>query len=137
MNSQNTILIVDDEQLLVETISFNLERAGFLVLKAFDGESGLAQALESKPQLMILDVMLPHLSGWDVCRTLRAASPYGKVLPILMLTARGEARDREKSFAAGASDYMLKPFSMQDLIDRIQTLLNGVEAPQSDVKSTP
>ncbi|RYX81148.1 response regulator [bacterium] len=125
MNSQKTILIVDDEPLLVETIAFNLENKGFAVLKAFDGESGLAQALELKPHLMILDVMLPHLSGWDVCRTLRAASTYGKSLPILMLTARGEARDKEKSMAAGATDYLLKPFSMQELIQRIQTLLTN------------
>ncbi len=123
MNFQPTLLIVDDEPLLVETIAFNLEKAGFIVLKAFDGESGLAQALEFKPELMILDVMLPHLSGWDVCRALRSSSSYGQELPILMLTARGAARDREKSFQAGASDYLLKPFAMQELMERIRALL--------------
>lgn len=123
MNSQNTLLIVDDEPLLVETIAFNLEKIGFEVLKAFDGESGLARALEAKPRLLILDVMLPELSGWDVCRALRASSPYGQSVPILMLTARGEARDREKSLAVGANDYMPKPFAMRELIARIEGLL--------------
>jgi DNA-binding response OmpR family regulator len=123
MNSQNTLLIVDDEPLLVETIAFNLEKAGFDVLKAFDGESGLAQALAARPRLLILDVMLPHLSGWEVCRALRSSSPYGQSVPILMLTARGETRDREKSLEAGASDYMPKPFAMKELIGRIEQLL--------------
>ena len=123
MNLQNTLLIVDDEPLLVETIAFNLEKAGFAVLKAFDGESGLAQALEAKPKLLILDVMLPQLSGWDVCRALRSSSPYGQNVPVLMLTARGETRDREKSLAAGASDYMSKPFAMRELIERVEALV--------------
>ena len=124
MNLQNTLLIVDDEPLLVETIAFNLEKAGFVVLKAFDGESGLSQALEAKPQLLILDVMLPQLSGWDVCRALRSSSSYGQNVPILMLTARGETRDREKSLAAGASDYMSKPFAMRELVERVEALVS-------------
>lgn len=111
--------------LLVETIAFNLEKLGFRVLKAFDGESGLKQALELKPQLVILDVMLPHLSGWEVCRTLRAASPYGRELPILMLTARSETRDRQKGLDAGVTEYLLKPFSMLELMKRVQDLLGA------------
>lgn len=134
MNFESTVLIVDDEPLLVETIAFNLKKAGFSVLKAFDGESGLKQALEAKPDLVILDVMLPHISGWDVCRALRASLRGQKHLPILMVTARGEAGDRDKSLAAGADDYLLKPFAMQELIGRVQELLNGAEESNGDAQ---
>lgn len=125
MSVKHTILIVDDEWLLVETIAYNLEMVGFTTLKAYDGESGLLQAREARPRLVILDLMLPHLSGIEVCRTLRQDPQFGVETPILMMTARGEASVRARCLQAGANDLLRKPFAMQDLIGRVQALLQA------------
>ena len=121
------ILIVDDEQMLVETIAYNLQKAGFETIHAFDGETALAQAREARPQLVILDLMLPKLSGWEVCRALRQGSEYsgaGGIPPsILMLTARGEESDKVIGLEMGADDYLVKPFSMRELVARVRALL--------------
>ncbi|RYG67450.1 response regulator [bacterium] len=123
MSEQKAILIVDDEWMLVETISYHLEKAGYRILKAMDGDAGLQTALVEKPDLVVLDLMMPNLSGWDVCRELRKSPDFGPEIPIILMTARGEAEDRSKSLAAGASDYLLKPFGMQDLITKVKVLL--------------
>ncbi len=117
------ILIVDDERLLVEAIAYNLQKAGFETVTAFDGESALAQAKTHAPQLIILDLMLPKISGWEVCRALRQDPTFRHGVPILMLTARGEEADKVVGLEMGADDYMVKPFGMRELVARVRALL--------------
>ena len=117
------ILIVDDERLLVEAIAYNLQKAGFDVVTAFDGESALTQAKTHEPQLIILDLMLPKISGWEVCRALRQDPTFRHGVPILMLTARGEEADKVVGLEMGADDYMVKPFGMRELVARVRALL--------------
>ncbi|HEX8236693.1 MAG TPA: response regulator transcription factor [Abditibacteriaceae bacterium] len=117
------VLIVDDERMLVETIDYNLSKSGFDTFSAFDGESALSQVREHKPDLIILDVMLPKISGWEVCRALRQDPEYSTQAPILMLTARGEESDKVIGLELGADDYLVKPFSMRELVARVRALL--------------
>lgn len=138
------ILIVDDERMLVETIEYNLQKAGFETFTAYDGESALARVRESGPQLVILDLMLPKLSGWEVCRVLRhdpeyrvsSGSSRARGAPgILMLTARGEESDRVIGLEMGADDYLVKPFSMRELVARVRALLRrSVDESASDAE---
>jgi DNA-binding response OmpR family regulator len=113
------ILIVEDEVSLAQAVAYALKREGFQVRIATDGQEGLRMALTEKPDLVILDLMLPKLDGWEVCRTLRAKSP----VPILILTARGEEHDKVIGLELGADDYVVKPFSMRELIARVRALL--------------
>lgn len=117
------VLIVDDERMLVETISYNLQKAGFETVSAFDGEAALKQAREHRPDLIVLDVMLPKLSGWEVCRALRHESESQTGAPVLMLTARGEESDKVIGLELGADDYLVKPFGMRELVARVRALL--------------
>lgn len=114
-----TILIIEDDILIVESVSYGLRREGYQVLAAYDGEAGLALARAEAPDLVLLDVMLPVLDGWQTCRILRAESN----VPIIMLTARGEELDRVLGLELGADDYQLKPFSMRELVARIRAQL--------------
>ena len=118
-----TILVVDDERMLAETISFNLEKEGFTVVTAHDGEAALAQSKEHSPDLVVLDLMLPRISGWEVCRALRQNPEYKLDSPILMLTARGEEADKVLGLELGADDYLVKPFGMRELVARVRALL--------------
>ncbi len=118
-----TILVVDDERMLAETISFNLEKEGFTVVTAHDGEVALALAKEHAPDLVVLDLMLPRISGWEVCRALRQSAEYKLDSPILMLTARGEEADKVLGLELGADDYLVKPFGMRELVARVRALL--------------
>ncbi len=120
---EQKILIVDDERVLVEAIAYNLQKAGFETLTAFDGESALAQAKSHAPHLIVLDLMLPKISGWEVCRVLRHDPGYRLNAPILMLTARGEEADKIVGLEMGADDYMVKPFGMRELVARVRALL--------------
>jgi len=113
------ILIVEDELPLAQAIAYALKREGFQVRTAADGQEGLRLALTEKPDLVILDLMLPKLDGWEVCRTLRAKSK----VPILILTARGEEQDKVLGLELGADDYVVKPFSMRELVARVRALL--------------
>ncbi|MBI2917548.1 MAG: response regulator transcription factor [Chloroflexi bacterium] len=117
--SAPTILVVEDEDNLLQALKYNLEKEGYSVLAAGDGESGLQLATEAKPNLVILDIMLPKLDGLEVCRLLRRES----VVPILMLTARAEEIDRVVGLEVGADDYVTKPFSMRELRARVKALL--------------
>lgn len=119
------ILIVDDELPVLESLQFNLENEGYSVLTAQDGEAALAQARDHKPDLIILDLMLPRLSGLDVCRSLRRDSK----VPILMLTAKGDETDKVVGFELGADDYLVKPFGMRELLVRVKALLRRAAAP--------
>lgn len=116
------ILIVEDEPGLVTMLRYNLEREGFRVDEAADGEEGLLKVEEAKPDLILLDWMLPRVSGLEVCRRVRRR-PESRDLPIIMLTARGEETDRVRGLDTGADDYVTKPFSPSELMARIRALL--------------
>ena len=116
------ILIVEDEAALVTLLRYNLEREGFRTCEAGDGEEALLRAKEEKPDVVILDWMLPLLSGIEVCRRLRRA-PESRTVPIIMLTARGEEADKVRGLDCGADDYLTKPFSPGELVARIRALL--------------
>ena len=112
-----TILIVEDEQNIVDILSFNLSREGYDTLEAYDGNTGLQLALEQNPDLILLDLMLPGMNGFDVCRKIREA---GSAVPILMLTAREEEADKVLGLELGADDYITKPFAMRELLARVK-----------------
>ena len=116
MNTQKTVLIVEDEKNIVDILRFNLQREGYRTCEAYDGEDGLAQAVSEKPDLILLDVMLPKLNGFDVCRRLR---DQGDNVPVIILTAREEEADKVLGLEIGADDYITKPFSMRELIARV------------------
>jgi two-component system phosphate regulon response regulator PhoB len=113
------ILLIEDERSLVEVLSCNLEREGFEVLAAYDGQNGLRQAQLKLPDLVVLDLMLPQKPGLEVCRELRM-SPRTRDIPIIMLTAKSEESDELVGFATGADDYVTKPYSMKVLVQRIK-----------------
>jgi two-component system phosphate regulon response regulator PhoB len=116
------VLIVEDETALVELLRYNLEQAGFRVAVAYDGEEALASVQEDTPDLILLDWMLPLMSGIEVCRQLRRQTATAN-LPIIMLTARGEEGDRIRGLDSGADDYVVKPFSPMELVARLRRLL--------------
>ena len=117
-----TVLVVEDEGTLLETLEYNLARQGYEVLTAVNGSQALQLAREAQPDLIILDVMLPGIDGFEVCRILRKEMS----VPILMLTARDEEVDRVVGLEVGADDYMTKPFSMRELMARVKALLRRV-----------
>ena len=119
-NNTKTILIVDDEKNIVDILSFNLQHEGFSILVAYDGKEGLRLAKEKNPDLILLDVMLPYMDGFEVCRNIRDTN---KLVPIIMLTAREEESDKVFGLELGADDYIVKPFSVRELIARVRTNL--------------
>ena len=118
-----TILIVEDEQNIVDILSFNLSREGYDTLEAYDGPTGLQLAQENDPDLILLDLMLPGMNGFDVCRKIRES---GSSIPILMLTAREEEADKVLGLELGADDYITKPFSMRELLARVKANIRRV-----------
>lgn len=125
------ILIVEDEAPIVTLLRYNLEREGFRVLEANDGEEAMLLATECKPDLVLLDWMLPLVSGIEVCRRLRRA-PNTRNVPIIMLTARGEEGDRVRGLNSGADDYITKPFSPSELIARARAVLRRARPTTED-----
>ena len=117
MERKKRVLIVEDEKNIVDIIRFNLSREGYDTLEAYDGETGLALARAERPDLILLDVMLPKMIGFDVCRALR---DEGDLVPIIILTAREEEEDKVLGLELGADDYITKPFSMRELIARVR-----------------
>jgi DNA-binding response OmpR family regulator len=118
-----TILLVEDDELILESVRYGLEQTGYQVLTALDGATGLALAREKQPDVVLLDVMLPVLDGYQVCRRLRNESK----VPIIMLTARGEEPDKVIGLELGADDYVVKPFGMRELVARIRAQLRRTE----------
>lgn len=116
------VLVVEDEEALATLLDYNLEKEGFRVERAADGEEGLLKVEEETPDLILLDWMLPKVSGVEVCRQLRARAETRRT-PILMLTARGEESDKVRGLDTGADDYVVKPFAMSELTARIRALL--------------
>jgi two-component system phosphate regulon response regulator PhoB len=126
-----SVLIVEDETGLVELLRYNLERAGFDVGVAGDGEEAMTAIAEHRPDLVLLDWMLPLMSGIEVCRQIRRQADTAN-LPIIMLTARGEEGDRIRGLDAGADDYVAKPFSPTELISRIRAVLRRIRPALTD-----
>jgi len=123
MTNVKTILVVDDEPTLVATLKYNLERESFRVLEAADGEAALEVARTGRPDLIVLDLMLPGLSGLEVCRILRKETR----VPIIMLTAKDAEVDKVVGLETGADDYLTKPFGMPELMARVRALLRRAE----------
>ena len=117
------VLIVEDEQSIVDILSFNLTKEGYDTLEALDGPTGLQLALEQNPDLVLLDLMLPGMSGFDVCQKLRQA---GSAVPIVMLTAREEEDDKVRGLELGADDYITKPFKNRELMARVKANIRRV-----------
>ena len=113
---QKTVLIVEDEKNIVDILRFNLQREGYRTVEAYDGADGLEKARSENPDIILLDVMLPKMIGFDVCRTLR---DEGNNVPVIILTAREEEADKVLGLEIGADDYITKPFSMRELIARV------------------
>ena len=139
-NSQSkTVLIVEDEKNIVDILSFNLSKEGYETLEAYDGEAGLQLALEQNPDLILLDLMLPKMNGFDVCRSLRREN---RSTPVIMLTAREEETDKVLGLELGADDYITKPFSMRELIARVganirRTAMNTAAAATAAATAMP
>jgi len=125
------ILVVEDELPMRTGLEDTLAAEGFRVISAIDGERGLERALKEKPDLILLDVMMPKLDGFALCAELRR---LGHATPVLMLTAKGMVRDRVSGLDAGADDYLVKPFSTDELLARVRALLRRVQRPGSFVK---
>ena len=128
---QPYILVMEDEDALGALLQYNLEKEGYDVIVATDGEEGLLQIDERLPDLVLLDWMLPKVSGIEVCRRIRGR-PESRNLPIIMLTARGEESDRIRGLDTGADDYLTKPFSMTELTARIRAVLRRIRPGLAD-----
>lgn len=122
---QASVLIVEDEAAIVTMLKYNLEQEGFTVFSATDGEDGLLMINEKKPDVIVLDWMLPSMSGVEVCRQLRRNNDT-KNIPVIMLSARGEEDDKIRGLDCGADDYMTKPFSPSELVARIRAVLRRI-----------
>lgn len=118
-----TILIVEDEPNIVDILSFNLMKEGYETMEAYDGTTGLQLAMERNPDLILLDVMLPGMNGFEICKTIRAS---GNAVPILMLTAREEETDKVLGLELGADDYITKPFAVRELMARVKANIRRV-----------
>jgi DNA-binding response OmpR family regulator len=127
------ILVVEDEPTLLETLIYNLTRQSYLVESAVDGQAAIESARKFKPDLIVLDLMLPILDGFEVCRILRQEMS----VPILMLTARDDEIDRVIGLEMGADDYLTKPFSMREFLARVKALLRRVRLDRTEVASIP
>ena len=127
-----TVLIVDDEKSIVDILKFNLEKSEYKTICAYDGREGLNLAKEMNPDLILLDVMLPYIDGFEVCKTLRSE---GINIPIIMITAREDETDKVFGLELGADDYITKPFSIRELLARVNTNMRRVattEAPPAE-----
>jgi DNA-binding response OmpR family regulator len=124
MSEQAVVLVADDDPDILQLVTLRLEGAGYRVVQAVDGDEALRLAQESKPDLAVLDVTMPKLTGYDVTRALREHDAT-RDIPVILLTARVQDTDFEEGYAAGADDYLTKPFSPEDLAARVGALLAG------------
>jgi len=120
--AKKRILVVDDEVELVKAMSIRLQQAGYEVLSAFDGQEGLEKAKKEKPDLVILDLMLPKMDGYKVCGLLKADARYNSI-PVIMATARAQESDEKLGFEVGADAYLVKPFQYEKFLAKIKELL--------------
>jgi DNA-binding response OmpR family regulator len=132
-DSKKKILIVEDEPALQETLAYNLKRQGYEILLAKDGRQAVEMARQAKPDLIVLDIMLPILDGFEVCRIIRQELNA----PIIMLTARDDEIDRVIGLEMGADDYLTKPFSMREFLARVKAHLRRIRMMQEEIKTEP
>ncbi len=125
------ILVVDDEPLYLRLLKVNLEPEGFEVITANNGEQAIDIVANQKPNLVVLDIMMPRMDGITACERIRQFSS----VPIIMLTAKGEEKDRVKGFNVGSDDYVVKPFSVTELVARVRAVLRRTQSPEDDTQS--
>src|SRR5690348_16204130 len=133
VSAQPRILIIEDDKDIIELVRYNLESEGYQASASSDGMAGLAQIRKSAPDLLVLDLMLPKLSGLEICKEIRRDDRLNR-LPILMLTARGDEADRVIGLELGADDYVTKPFSPRELVARVKALLRRLEWPTDEAR---
>ena len=129
MNANKRLLIADDDDQIRELLVFDIQSSGYITDSASDGEIALKKALENNYDLIILDVMMPKINGYDVCKNIRMVKPK---VPVLMLTAKGSIQDKTEGFDCGADDYLVKPFEIQEVLLRIRALLRRNNENQPD-----
>jgi two-component system alkaline phosphatase synthesis response regulator PhoP len=125
------VLVAEDERDVAELIRYTLAREGFEVIVAPNGADALREARESRPDLMLLDLMLPQINGWELCRRLKQ-DPATRALPVIMLTARAEEGDKVLGFELGADDYVTKPFSTRELVARVRAVVRRSRPPETE-----
>ncbi len=130
-NTSKRLLIVDDDKDIRELLIYDIKSSGYMVDSAKDGEEGLKKAIQNNYDLILLDVMMPKINGYDVCRNIRLVKPK---VPILMLTAKGAIGDKTEGFDVGADDYLVKPFDIQEVLLRIRALLRRSD--ETDVQNS-
>jgi two-component system alkaline phosphatase synthesis response regulator PhoP len=128
--SKGKILVVDDEVYIVHILDFSLRMEGYEVITALDGEQALERVKSDHPDLIVLDIMMPKLDGYDACRKLRA-DPQTADVPIILLSAKGRNVDQRMGYDAGATDYITKPFSPRKLVEKINTILQATKLPRA------
>lgn len=131
---KETVLTIEDDHDIVELLQYNLEREGYPVITAFDGESGLKEAVRRRPAAILLDLMLPGMDGLEVCRQLKARSETADI-PVIMITAKGEESDVVIGLELGADDYIPKPFSPREVVARVRAVLRRANAAQRRPKA--
>jgi len=125
------ILVVDDEVYIVHILDFSLGMEGYEVVTALDGEEALAKAAEHKPDLVVLDIMMPKMDGYETCKRLKAHEST-RAIPVILLSAKGRNVDQKLGFEVGAEEYITKPFSPRKLVERINSILNNGAQPQQE-----
>jgi len=132
--SKGRILVVDDEIYIVHILDFSLGMEGYEVLTALDGEQALERVMSDKPDLIVLDIMMPKLDGYEVCRAVKA-NPETRNTPVILLSAKGRNVDQKMGFDVGADDYITKPFSPRKLVERINAILGQTVTERSTPSS--
>lgn len=133
--SKGRILVVDDEIYIVHILDFSLGMEGYEVLTALDGEQALERLKNDKPDLIVLDIMMPKVDGYEVCRTIKS-SPETQHIPVILLSAKGRNVDQKMGFDVGADDYITKPFSPRKLVERINALLGQTVSEKTNTSSS-
>ena len=128
-NTKGKILVVDDEAYIVHILEFSLGMEGFEVVTAFDGEEAIVKAEREEPDLIVLDIMMPKLDGYETCRRLKTTDKT-KHIPIILLSAKGRSMDQKVGLDAGADEYITKPFSPRKLVERISTHIGAPRVPK-------
>jgi two-component system, OmpR family, alkaline phosphatase synthesis response regulator PhoP len=130
--AKGKILVVDDEIYIVHILDFSLGIEGYEVMTALDGEQALAKVAQDKPDLIVLDIMMPKLDGYETCKALKS-NPETKDIPVILLSAKGRNVDQKVGFEVGADDYITKPFSPRKLVERINAILGQTSRTGTDV----
>ena len=133
--SKGRILVVDDEIYIVHILDFSLGMEGYEVLTALDGEQALERLKSDKPDLIVLDIMMPKVDGYEVCRTIKS-NPDTQHIPVILLSAKGRNVDQKMGFDVGADDYITKPFSPRKLVERINALLGQTVSEKTNTSSS-